>query len=146
VIWKKRTTSKDWRKNIMVPLLFFKREERETAGNYRGISLLCSAYKIYAEVLRNRLEKEVEVMGLIPESQASFRKRRSTIDNIFILNYLMQRENRQGEKKMKMYLRLFADLMAAFDNMEKKILWRESRKRGMKERLITRRRYINKQR
>jgi len=26
-------------------------------------------------VLRNRLEKEVEVMGLIPENQAGFRKR-----------------------------------------------------------------------
>jgi len=33
-----------------------------------------------------RLEKEVEIKEMIPESQAGFSKGRSTIDNIFILN------------------------------------------------------------
>lgn len=37
----------------------YKRGDTEKAGNYR-ISLLCTAYKIYAEVIRNRIEKEVE--------------------------------------------------------------------------------------
>jgi len=64
-----------------VPL--YKREEREEVGNYRGISLLCSAYKIYAEIPRNKLEKVVEEKELIPENQARFRKGRSTIISSF---------------------------------------------------------------
>jgi len=32
--------------------------------------LLCTAYKIYAEILRCRVEEEVEVRKLIPNSQA----------------------------------------------------------------------------
>jgi len=55
MIWRKGTIPRDWRKSIIVPL--YKRGEREKVENYRGISLLCSAYKIYAKILRNRLEK-----------------------------------------------------------------------------------------
>jgi len=52
MIWRKGKIPRDWRKSIIaVPL--YKRGEREEVGNYRGISLLCSAYKIYAEILRN---------------------------------------------------------------------------------------------
>jgi len=79
-IWKKGTLPIDWRKSVMVPL--YKREEWEKVGNYRGISLLCTAYKIYAEILRCRLEKEVEERKLVPDSQAGFRRGRSMIDNL----------------------------------------------------------------
>lgn len=77
-----------------------KRGDKEKLENYRGITLLCTAYKIYAEILRKRLEKEIELKGMLPEGQAGFRKGRSTIDNIFILNHLIQRgkkERREGE-------------------------------------------------
>jgi len=39
-------------------------------GNYKGISLLCGVQNIWVEVVRNRLEKEIEEKGMIPESQA----------------------------------------------------------------------------
>jgi len=57
---------------------------------------LCAAYKVYAEMLRNRIEKEVKGKDMIPESQAGFRKERSTMDNVFVLNHIMQREKRYG--------------------------------------------------
>lgn len=57
-IWKEGYIPKDWRISIIVPL--YKREDSNIASNYRGISLLCSAYKIYAEILRNRLNEESE--------------------------------------------------------------------------------------
>jgi len=101
-IWKKGTIPKDWRKSIIIPL--YKRGDKEKIGNYRGISLLCTAYKIYAEVLRNRLEKEAEEKNKVPESQAGFRKGRSTIDNIMILHHIMQREKRKGRKNGKVYM------------------------------------------
>lgn len=100
-IWREDTIPQDWRNGIIVPL--HKRGDKERAENYRGITLLCTAYKIYAEILRKRLEKEIELKGMLPEGQAEFRKGRSTIDNIFILNHLIQRKKRMGEKK-KIYV------------------------------------------
>lgn len=96
-IWREDTIPQDWRNGIIVPL--HKRGDKERAENYRGITLLCTAYKIYAEILRKRLEKEIELKGMLPEGQAGFRKGRSTIDNIFILNHLIQRkkDRREGE-------------------------------------------------
>lgn len=82
----------------------YKKENVEKAGNYRGISLLCIAYKIYAEVIRNRIEKEVEEKCTVPENQASFRRGRSIINNIFVLNHFMQREKRQGGKNGRVYV------------------------------------------
>jgi len=99
--------------SIIVPL--YKRGEKVAVDNYRGISLLCSAYKVYAENLRNKLEMEIERMDLIPKSQTGFRKGRSTL-NIFILNHVMQREKKHGRKDGKVYL-FFVDLKAAFDKM-----------------------------
>lgn len=54
--------------------------------------MLNTAYKIYAMVLENRLTKELEQKKIIPETQAVFRKGRSTTDNIMILNYVANRE------------------------------------------------------
>lgn len=108
-IWKEGCLSKDWRISIIVPL--YKRGDANVVllNNYRGISLLCSTYKIYAEILRNRLEKESERLELLPESQAGFRRGRTTTDNIFILNHLIQREKEKGGKERKIYS-LFVDL------------------------------------
>jgi len=96
IIWRKGKILEDWRKCIM---LLYKKGKREKIRNYRGISVLCLAYKIYADVLRNRLEKEIEVKELISENQTGFRKGSSMIDNIFILNHLMQKENKQRGKE-----------------------------------------------
>lgn len=119
-IWMEGDLPKDWKTSIIVPL--HKRGDQEVVGNYRGISLLCSAYKIYAEILRNRLELEAERLGLLPESQAGFRRGRSTMDNVFILNHLVQREKKKGGKESKIYA-LFVDLKAAFDNVDREQLW-----------------------
>jgi len=85
-------------------VLLYKREKKDVVDNYRGISLLCTAYKVYAEILNNRLEMEAEGKGMISESQARFRKGRSTLDNVFVLNHVMQREKRQGREDSKVYL------------------------------------------
>jgi len=88
----------DWKKSIVVPL--YKRREKNIMGNYKGISLLCTIYKVYAEMSRNRIKKEVKGKGMIAESQAGFRKGRSTLDNVFVLNHVMQRKKiRRGKWK-----------------------------------------------
>lgn len=70
------------------------------------------------EILRKRLEKEVEIKEMLPESQSGFRRGRSTMDNIFILNHLIQKKKKKGEKEEKIYM-MFADLKAAFDKVDR---------------------------
>jgi len=49
----------------------------------------------------------------------------------------MQREKRKRGKNRKLYM-LFADLKAAFDNVDRDILWRELKRKEIKEQLIER--------
>lgn len=51
-----------------------------------------SLYKIYAAVLGERLREEMEKKGVLAESQAGFRKGMGTIDQIYALNYLINRQ------------------------------------------------------
>lgn len=44
--------------------------------NYRRVTLLCTEYKLYVEVLTERLKAKVEEKGALLETQAGFRKKR----------------------------------------------------------------------
>ena len=55
-----------------------------------------SAYKVYA---MERLRKEIEDKEILPESQAGFRKGRSTMDNIYILQHVVEKEGKQKKRK-----------------------------------------------
>jgi len=134
-IWMEGKMSIEWRKNIVVPL--YKKGDTEKTENYRGISLLGTAYKMYAEILRKKLEVIVGSKGLLPENQAGFRKGRSTMDNIFILNHIVQREKVKERGENKVYA-LFIDLKAAFDNVDRKKLWEILEDKGLGSILINR--------
>jgi len=56
----------------VVPL--YKRGDKKKVGNYHGISLLRTAYKIHAEMLRNRLEREVQERDMVPKSRIQKRQ------------------------------------------------------------------------
>jgi len=104
----------------------YKIGELDKTKNYRGISLLYSAYKIYAEVLRNRLEKEIVSKGMLPESQARFRKGRFAMD--IHLDHIIQREKEKGKEERKVYA-LFVNLKA-FDSVEREIIGNYGKKRN----------------
>lgn len=46
---------------------------------------------MYTEVLAGKLREEMEGKGLIPENQTGFKKEKGTIDNIYVLYYLVNR-------------------------------------------------------
>ncbi|XP_044597488.1 uncharacterized protein LOC123274054 [Cotesia glomerata] len=94
-----------------------------------------TAYKVYVGILEKRLKVEVESKGLLPDSQAGFRERRGTIDNIYALNYLINRE--VGKDKGKMLV-LFVDFKSAFDTVDRSELSVAMRKRGVSEGLVRR--------
>lgn len=118
--WKEGRILTEWKTSLVVP--FYKKGDKERTENYRDISLLCTSYKIYAELLRNRLEDVImSKKEMLPESQVGFRKGRSIVDNIFVLNHIIQREKMKVKEENKMYA-LFVDLKAAFDNVDREKL------------------------
>ena len=60
-------------------------------NNFRGISLINTVCKIFANILVARLDKWTDKFNVIHESQAGFRRQYSTIDNIFTLHAIAQK-------------------------------------------------------
>lgn len=67
-------------------------------------------YKVYVGMLIERLKEE---KNMVPQNQTDFRKRMGVIDNIYVLNFLV---NRQLKRKSGMVMATFVDLKAAFDS------------------------------
>ena len=94
-VWKGEGFTERWKEGVISQI--FQKGDREKVNNYRGITILNTAYKIYAMVLEKRLKKELEKNHIIPETQEGFRSGRSTTDNIFILNCVANREIQKKE-------------------------------------------------
>lgn len=90
---------------------------------------------IYSEVLGKRLEREVRKRDLLSESQGGFRRSRGTMDNIFVLNHIIQREGNKEEGKV---YALFGDFKAAFDNVNGKKLWEILEEKKINRKIIRR--------
>jgi len=72
-------------------------------------------YKLYVLILAERLNEELEGKGIVPQNQTGFRRRMKILDNIYAINYLI---NKQLEKKGGKLVALFVDLKAAFDLLD----------------------------
>jgi hypothetical protein len=73
-IWNKDELPQQWKESIIVPI--YKQGDKTDCNNYRGISLLSTAYKILSNILLARLTPYVnEIIG---DHQCGFRRNRST--------------------------------------------------------------------
>ena len=79
-----------WTKGIIVPVP--KKGNLNDANNYRGITLTSIFSKIFSILLDNRLRKWAEENDLLPECQFGFRKQKSTVDCIYILHSIINKE------------------------------------------------------
>ena len=87
-------------------------------NNYRGISLLGIASKLFARIFLHRLQTLAE--RIYPESQCGFRFQRSTVDMIFSVRQLQKKCREQNQH---LYL-AFIDLTNAFDLVSRDGLFR----------------------
>ena len=117
-IWKEQEVIQDFRDAEIVHL-YKNKGDRGCCDNHRGISLLCIAGKILARLLLNRLNKHIDKIGLVPESQCGFRKDRGTGDMVFALRQLQEKCKLQ---RQNLYL-TFIDLTKAFDTVNREGLW-----------------------
>lgn len=116
-----------WRRARIHPIL--KKGDPTVPANYRGIAICNSMYKLYASILCARLENYVEDNNLLPDSQNGFRKRRSAIDNIYILNHII---TKAISKQTRIFC-AFIDFKAAFDKVDRPRLYKRLEKLGIPE-------------
>jgi sorting nexin-29 len=86
-IWRDEHVPMSWNEAIIISL--YKKGDKTVCKNYRGISLLNSAYKIFSKILLNRLESYVEEN--LGEYQCGFRKGRSTIEQLSVIGQIIEK-------------------------------------------------------
>jgi hypothetical protein len=83
-IWNKEELPQQWKECIIVPI--YEKGDKADCNNYRGISLLSTAYKILFNILLARLTPYVnEIIG---DHQCGFHRNRSTMDQIFYIRQI----------------------------------------------------------
>jgi hypothetical protein len=69
-IWNKEKLPQQWKESSIVPV--YKKGDKTDCNNYRGISLLSTAYKIFSNILPARLTPYVN--KIIVDHQCGFRR------------------------------------------------------------------------
>jgi hypothetical protein len=86
--WNKEESPQQWKESIIIPI--YKKGDKTDCNNYRGISLLSTAYKILSNIVLARLFLYVnEVIG---DHQCGFRRNRSTTDQIFYIRQILEKK------------------------------------------------------
>jgi len=98
--------------------------------NYRGISLLCTVYKVLSNILLNRLIPYTK--DIVGEYQAGFMKGKSTLDQIHIVEQLMEKNY---EFHQDLFF-LFIDYKQVYDSIIRESLWSVMLQFGIQEKLI----------
>lgn len=128
LIWESRVVPDDL-KNCLISTIF-KKGDRSQCGNYRGISLLSTAGKVFAKILQQRLMTVAE--DVLPESQCGFRPGRGTTDMIFLVR---QAQEKSREQQRPLYMTFF-DLEKAFDSVPRDTLWKVLENFGCPKRFV----------
>ena len=129
VIWREEKVPTDWKTNIIVPI-YKNKGDKLQCKNYRGISLLCTGYKILTAVINNRLKKYTD--HIIGEYQAGFRPGRSTTDQIFTVKNLLEKA---WEHNVEIH-QIFVDFQKAYDSIRRDKLYAIMEHFGIPNKLI----------
>lgn len=85
--------------------------------------------------MNKKLIADAEEKKILSDTQARFRRSRSTIDNIYVLQHMVEKETRKRGGKV---YGLFVDLRAAFDSVNREKLWEMMERKGIRRWLIRR--------
>lgn len=94
-----------------------KKGRRDDCDNYRGIAVTSLVSRIYEKLIRNRIEKEYNDMEA--EEQAGFRAGRSTVDHIFCVTQIIEKEIAVDQEVHLLYV----GLRKAYDIIPQNKLW-----------------------
>ena len=111
------TFPSEWSASVILPI--YKKGDVNSSSNYRGISLLNVGGKLYSYILNKRFNQWIEDNKMQNKAQAGFRQGYSTIENVFTLLALVQK---QLLNHGKLHV-CFIDFKKAFDLIDRNTLW-----------------------
>ena len=77
-----------WQKGLIVHV--HKKGTYDDVKNYRGVTLLSVLGKLFTKILNNRLVHWSDSYEIVSECQFGFRKGRSTVDAVFLLQSIVE--------------------------------------------------------
>ena len=120
----------EWSCSILQPI--HKKGDINNPDNYRGISLLNVCSKLYSFILNQRISDWIETNNILGEEQAGFRRNRSTLEHVFTLYAMAQK---QLVRHKKLYV-AFIDFRKAFDCITRDKLWSVLRNAGIRGKML----------
>ena len=114
-IWNSGKLPEEWSEATVINI--HKKGNKNECKNYRGIALLNTAYKIYASIIKKKLQPIAET--IIGEEQNGFREGRSCTDASFTIKQIVEKRK---EYNLETCL-AFIDYEKAYDRVDRKKLW-----------------------
>ncbi|XP_038116847.1 uncharacterized protein LOC119769036 [Culex quinquefasciatus] len=108
-IWCEEQLPTNWLDGLITPI--YKKGQRLDCANYRGITILNSAYKVLSRILWSKLRPLTETF--VGEYQCGFRAGRSTTDQMFTLRQILDKFRKYNLQTHH----LFIDFKAAYDSL-----------------------------
>jgi sorting nexin-29 len=109
-IWRLEKIPEEWKLGVIHPI--YKKGDKMQC-DYRGITLLNVAYKIFTALIHKRLSEKAE--DKIGDYQMGFQANRSTIDNIHIIRQIFEKCYEFGIELHN----IFIDFKMAFDKLNR---------------------------
>ena len=105
-IWSQERFPQEWQDSVILPV--FKKGDRTECKNYRGISLMSIAAKIFAMILLNRFRK-VRNERTHP-NQSGFRAGMGCIDQLFTLRQIFEHRAKHQQITVAVFIDFVTDL------------------------------------
>ena len=127
-VYEHHIAPKQWTTNLIVPVP--KKGNLQLMTNYRGISLMSIAAKVYNKVLLNRIQPAVD--KLLRPNQAGFRLGRGCTQQIHILQRIFEGAT---AKQLPLFA-TFIDFKKAFDSINRTMMFAILRQYGIPEKIV----------
>ena len=129
-IWENPgTLPQEWKDSTIIPI--YKKGSRRDLANYRAISLLNTAGKVFGKLLAGRLQTAAKT--ILPLTQRGFTEARRTTDLIFSVRRLQEAAISRNDTLAS----VFVDFKCAFDMVNRQTLWMFMGKMGISDKLIS---------
>ena len=129
LVYEECQAPSQWTSSLIIPLP--KKGNLQLMTNYRGISLMSIAAKVYNRMILNRIRTIIDAK--LRKNQAGFRTGRSCIQQIHILRRIMEGAFSQN---IPLFI-TFIDFKKAFDSIDRAMMFAILRHYGIPEKIVS---------